>query len=76
MADTYGDIARARATMMVRGHLEPELHIGRETLENIKRDLGPGGPFDHSVTINAPLRMHCMPVVIRGDMEGWAVMPG
>lgn len=75
MADTYGEIARARGSMMMRGHADLELHLGPDTLLNLKRDNEPLGPFDivgHGVEQQ---RILYMPVVERTDMEGWAVVP-
>ena len=75
MADVYGLIARARASMMVRGHADLELHLGPDTLRELERDHAPIGPFDLVGHGQKPRRMLYMPVVERSDMEGWAVVP-
>ncbi len=75
MVDTYGLIARARASMMVRGHADLELHLGPDTLQNLRRDHEPMGPFDMVGHGNGPKCMFYMPVIERQDMEGWAVVP-
>lgn len=75
MADTYGEIARARGSMMMRGHADLELHLGPDTVRELKRDHAPFGPFDLVGHGEKPQRMLYMPVVERTDMEGWAVVP-
>lgn len=75
MADTYGDIARARGSMMMRGHADLELHLGPDMVRELQRDHEPNGPFDQVGYGETPKRMLYMPVVERTDMEGWAVVP-
>lgn len=74
MADTYGLIARARASMLMRGHADLVLYLGPDIEAELKRILGTDGPYDNPAHIR-PRRLLYMPVVNRTDMEGWAVMP-
>ena len=74
MADLYGAIARARASMMMRGHADLALHLGPDAEAQIKREAAPFDPYD-DLPVQRPRRMLYMPVVNRTDMEGWAVVP-
>lgn len=74
MVDTYGAIARARASMMVRGFADLELHLGPDALEGLRRDFQGDDPHDLPDG-PTPQHMLYMPVVHRTDMEGWAVVP-
>ena len=74
MVDTYGAIARARGSMMMRGHADLELHLGPDALRELQQDHAPFGPFDLVGHGERPQRMLFMPVVQRSDMEGWAVV--
>lgn len=74
MADLYGAIARARASMMMRGHADLELHLGPDAEADLNRYAAPFDPYD-DLPVQRPRRMLYMPVVSRMDMEGWAVLP-
>lgn len=63
--DLLGQIANARAQLMMRGHEAVTVIIGRATLARLKRDAWPYAPHED--------RIIDMEYEVRDDMEGWMV---
>lgn len=61
--DLVQAIARARATMMLRGYEPLRLELGVQIAKSLGQDLG------------AADVLFSMPVRVRADMEGWAIVP-
>lgn len=74
MQDLYGMIARARASMMLRGYADLVLHLGPDAEAQLCRDAAPFSPYD-DLPVNRRRFMLSMLVQHRQDMEGWAVLP-
>lgn len=63
MTDIVQSIARARATMLLRGYEPLRLELGVQTAKTLGDSLAAADVLFY------------MPVVVRADMEGWAVVP-
>lgn len=64
--DLLGQIAHARAQLMMRGHKAVMVIIGRASLERLKREAWPYAPHDYQIID--------MPYQVRNDLEGWVVV--
>lgn len=61
--DIVQSIAQARATMLLRGYEPLRLELGPQTAKALGQD------------VSAADVLFSMPVRVRADMEGWAVVP-
>ena len=66
--DLLGQIADARAQMMMRGYDPLTLEMGQATAREFARQ-------SQIVNIDEGNEVLTMPITIRLDMEGWAVRP-
>ena len=65
--DLLGQIAHARAQLMMRGHEAVSVIIGRSTLDRLKRDAWPYAPHEDQIID--------MSYEVRDDLEGFIVVP-
>lgn len=65
--DLLGQIANARAQLMMRGHPAVTVLIGRSTLERLQREAWPYAPHEEQIID--------MAFEVRDDLEGWVVLP-
>lgn len=65
--DLLGQIAHARAQLMMRGHGAVTVVIGRATLDRLKREAWPYAPHEDQIID--------MGFEVREDLEGWIVIP-
>lgn len=64
--DLLGQIAHARAQLMMRGHEAVSVIIGRSTLDRLRRDAWPYAPHEDQIID--------MDYDLRDNVEGFLVM--
>lgn len=73
MADLITTIARARASMMLRGHRDLTLRLGPDCAADLRKAGDDQGIFTAGWPM--PRTLFGMAIEAREDMEGWAVLP-